>query len=56
MKEEIAAKLMALIDDLLDEENLAFYALVMMLIMEPSLRELITGGILGYWTKRVKGE
>lgn len=50
MKEEI----LKIISDLLDDHNVALYALLLLAILTPDLRELIAGGILGYWTKSIK--
>lgn len=52
----IGESILKILQDLLDDHNVALYALVTLAIIQPELRELIAGGILGYWTKSTKGE
>lgn len=40
--------------DLLDDRNIILYALMLLAIIQPDIRELIAGGLLGYWTKEAK--
>lgn len=37
--------------DLLDDRNVILYFLFILAIATPDLRELVVGGVLGYWTK-----
>jgi hypothetical protein len=46
--------LLAVLQDLLDDHNIALYVLFIIAVLTPELRELIAGGILGYWTKTTK--
>jgi hypothetical protein len=43
-----------IVRDLLDDHNVALYVLLILAIIQPDIRELIAGGILGYWTKATK--
>jgi len=47
MKETI----LGIVKDLLDDRNIILYLLFILAIITPELRELIAGGVLGYWTK-----
>jgi hypothetical protein len=51
---EMKDTLMQILKDLLDDHNIALYILCILALTTPALRELIAGGILGYWTKSTK--
>ena len=47
-------QIIELLKDLLDDHNVTLYMLFVLALVTPELRELIAGGILGYWTKSIK--
>jgi hypothetical protein len=47
MKEAI----IGIVKDLLDDRNVILYFLFILAMATPELRELVVGGVLGYWTK-----